>query len=180
MLKLLWRWVNREDTEDVSKQCVPRQDSLDMKQGKNKHPRRHELTNKSENKSNNLLGLCPKPLQSFSLWEEGVAIDTFWKCKWSFKHWLHSMSFYFHLQTGATSLCIFLELPTEPHEHQVWVTLKACVLNKFIKMKNEKIKRSSLPAEISDSKLNRKAFLNYYCFCYYFEIFTRLSADAPE
>ena len=40
--------MNGEDTEDVSKQCVPRQDSLDMKQGKNKHPRCHELTNKSE------------------------------------------------------------------------------------------------------------------------------------
>ena len=47
-------------------------------------------------------------------------------------------------------------------------------------MKHEKIKRSSLPAEIGDSKQKEKAFLNCYCFGHHSEIFTRSNADTSE
>lgn len=88
--------------------------------------------------------------------------------------------FFFHLQTGTTSLSISLKhlTPIRPHQYKVWVTLEAHVCERYTNMKKcEQIQCYLYPAEICDTNPNEEAPLKHYCFGHRSGIFTRSDRD---
>lgn len=84
--------------------------------------------------------------------------------------------FFFHLQTGTTSLSIFLKhlTPIRSHQYKVWVTLETHVCERYTNTKKCELIQCYLhPAEICDTSPNEEAPLKYYCFGHRSEIFIR-------